>query len=313
MTVVAIVGPTASGKTALSLELAARLGAEIINADALQVYRGLDIGTAKPSLEERRGIPHHLIDILDPEESYSAGEFARRARAAIADIASRGRPALVVGGSGLYLRALFDGLKELPRHQPEVRLALQAELAEKGLPRLYEELGEVDLETARKLRPGDTQRILRALEVYRSSGKTLAWWLAQESGEAPIGRLMIGLTLPRTILYDRIAVRVRDMVRRGWVYEVAALLECGTSPSAPAFQAIGYRQVVEHLEGRSTLEAATGEVILATRHYAKRQETWFRRERDLVWFQGPQPDGAVQFLLQELEKRREELTLDEQA
>lgn len=304
MTVVALVGPTASGKTALSLELASRLDAEIVNADALQVYRGLDIGTAKPSMEELQRIPHHLIDILDPEESYSAGEFARLARAAIGEIESRGKRALVVGGSGLYLRALFDGLKELPRQQPEVRLALQSELEEKGLPRLYEELAAVDPETAGRLRAGDTQRILRALEVHRSSGKTLSWWLAQESGEAPLERLMIGLTLPRTILYDRIAVRVQDMVRRGWVCEVAALLEIGTSPSAPAFQAIGYRQVVQHLEGRTTLEAATDEVILATRHYAKRQETWFRRERDLVWFQGPQPHGAVQFLLQELEKKR---------
>lgn len=313
MTVVAIVGPTASGKTALSLELAGLLDVEIVNADALQVYRGLDIGTAKPSADEQRRVPHHLIDILEPDESYSAGDFARRARTAIADIEGRGKVALVVGGSGLYLRALFEGLKELPRHQPEVRKALQAELESEGLARLYAELGAIDPESAERLRPGDTQRILRALEVYRSSGKTLSWWLRQDSGEARIERLMIGLTLPRTILYDRIAVRVRDMVRRGWVYEVAALLKFGTSPSAPAFQAIGYRQMVQHLEGRSTLEAATDEAILATRQYAKRQETWFRRERDLAWFQGPLPDGAVQFLLQELEKRREELTLDEQA
>jgi tRNA dimethylallyltransferase len=313
MTVLALVGPTASGKTALSLEIASRLDAEIVNADALQVYRGLDIGTAKPSLEERSRVPHHLVDILEPAKSFSAGEFARRARAAIAEIESRGKLALVVGGSGLYLRALFEGLKELPQHQPAVRLALQAELEERGLPRLYEQLAACDGETAARLRPGDTQRILRAIEVYRSSGKPLSWWLAQPSSEAPIRRLMIGLTVPRTILYDRIAVRVRDMMRRGWVREVAALLEIGTSPSAPAFQAIGYRQVVHHLEGRSSLQAATEEAILATRHYAKRQETWFRRERDLYWFQGPQAEAAVQFLLQELEKRREELTLDEQA
>lgn len=305
MTVLAIVGPTASGKTALSLELAARIGGEIVNADALQVYRGLDIGTAKPSAEERSRVPHHLIDILDPEESFSAGEFARRARAALAEIAGRGHVAIVVGGSGLYLRALFEGLKELPQHDPEVRRALQQELAEKGLPRLCAELREVDPESAERLRPSDTQRILRALEVHRSSGRPLSFWLARESPERPVERLMIGLTLPRTILYDRIAVRVRDMVRRGWVCEVAALLEFGTSPSAPAFQAIGYRQMVQHLEGRTTLETATDEAILATRHYAKRQETWFRRERDLVWFQGPRSEAAVQFLLQELERREE--------
>jgi tRNA dimethylallyltransferase len=313
MTVVAIVGPTAAGKTALSLELARRLGGEIVNADALQVYRGLDIGTAKPAAEERRQVTHHLIDILDPEEAFSAGEFARRARVAIAEIEARGRQPIVVGGSGLYLRALFEGLKELPGHAPEVRRQLQLELEEKGLPRLYAELGELDPESAARLRPGDTQRVLRALEVFRTSGRTLSFWLARESPEPPIGRLMIGLTLSRTILYDRIAVRVRDMVRRGWVCEVAALLERGTSPSAPAFQAIGYRQMVQHLEGRSTLEAATDEAILATRHYAKRQETWFRKERDLVWFQGSHSEVAVRFLLQELEKRREELTLDEQA
>ncbi len=303
MTVLAIVGPTAAGKTAFSLEVAQRLGGEIINADALQVYRGLEIGTAKPSPKEREQVPHHLVDILDPAESYSAGEFARRARQAIGDIEQRGKIALVVGGSGLYLRALFEGLNELPQQEPEIRSALQNELATRGLPALYEELVKGDPETAERLKSGDTQRILRALEVLRTSGKPLSWWLRQKSPETAIERIMIGLTLPRTILYDRIAVRVRHMVRRGWVSEVAALLEFGTSPSAPAFQAIGYRQMVQHLEGRSTLEAATEQAILATRHYAKRQETWFRRERDLVWFQGPHRSEAVPFLLQELEKR----------
>lgn len=307
MTVVAIVGPTAAGKTALSLGLARRLGGEIVNADALQVYRGLDIGTAKASPEERRQVPHHLVDILEPVEAFSAGEFARRARAAIGDIEARGKQPIVVGGSGLYLRALFEGLKELPRHDPEVRARLQLQLEEGGLPRLFAELGEVDPDSAARLKPGDTQRILRALEVFRTSGRPLSFWLARESPEPPIGRLMIGLTLLRTILYDRIAVRVREMVRRGWVCEVAALLERGTSPSAPAFQAIGYRQMVQHLAGHSTLEAATDEAILATRHYAKRQETWFRKERDLVWFQGSHSDSeaAVRFLLQELERREE--------
>ena len=311
MRVVAIVGPTASGKSALALEVAFRTGGEIVNADALQVYRGLDIGTAKPSLEERRAVRHHLVDILEPEESFSAGEFARRAREAIRDIQARGKLAIVVGGSGLYLRSLFDGLKELPQHQPEVRLALQEELGSRGLPALYQELSHIDPETAQRLRSTDTQRILRALEVFRCSGLPLSWWMSRENVTRPINRLMIGLTLPRTILYDRIAVRVRDMVRRGWVSEVAALLEIGTSPSAPAFQAIGYQQMVRHLEGRSTLGAANEEALLDKRHYAKRQETWFRRERDLSWFQGPHPENAVPFLLQEL--RREELTLDEQA
>lgn len=303
MTVLAVVGPTAAGKSALALSLAEALGGEIVNADALQVYRGLDIGTAKPSQEERRRIPHHLVDILDPEEAYSAGDFARRARVAIAEIEGRGRLAIVVGGSGLYLRSLFQGLNELPQHVPEIRSALQEELAEKGLPELYRELQGIDPETAQRLKPSDPQRILRALEVFRSSGETLSSWLRRKRPESPLEHVMIGLTLPRTILYDRIAVRVRDMVRRGWVSEVAALLDIGTSPSAPAFQAIGYRQMVEHLGGRTTLEVATGQVILATRHYAKRQETWFRRERDLVWFQGTQTENALPFLLQELEKR----------
>lgn len=303
MTVLAVVGPTAAGKSALAISLAQALGGEIINADALQVYRGLDIGTAKPSVAERRLIPHHLVDILDPEEAYSAGDFARRARETVAEIENRGKRAIVVGGSGLYLRALFQGLNELPRHVPEIRSTLQEELASHGLPALYSELQKVDPETAQRLRPSDPQRILRALEVYRSSGEPLSSWLQRKKPERPVEHVMIGLTLPRTILYDLIAVRVRDMVRRGWVSEVAALLEIGTSPSAPAFQAIGYRQMVEHLEGRTTLEVATGQAIIATRHYAKRQETWFRRERDLVWFQGTQTENALPFLLQELEKR----------
>ncbi len=281
---VALVGPTAVGKSALALALAERLDGEIVNADALQVYRGFDIGTAKPSDEERRGVRHHLIDVLEPHERWSAGEFSRRARAAIAEIAAAGRVALVVGGSGLYVRALLDGISDVPRADPAVRRELRRRLEEDGLPALVEELARLDPGTAARLAPGDTQRVLRALEVAASTGRPLSAWIARQPfGERQLPALRIGLTMPRAILYDRIAGRVVRMVELGWVEEVAALLRRGLSPDLPAFQAIGYRQMVRHVLGEWTLETAVAETIQATRRFAKRQLTWFRKERNVTW------------------------------
>ena len=283
--VIAVVGATATGKSELAMALAGELSGEIVNADALQVYRGFDVGTAKPGPEERARVPHHLIDVLDPHERWSAGEFARRARAAVAGIRERGNVPIVVGGSGLYLRALFEGISPIPPGDPEVRSELRRALEEEGLPALAAELARVDPQTAARLGAGDTQRILRALEVARVSGRPLSSWIAEQPfGTQRVDALRLGLTLPRTVLYDRIAGRVARMVERGWVEEVARLLDRGLDPGLPAFQAIGYRQLVRHLEGEWSLEQAIGETVKATRRFAKRQETWFRREPDVTWF-----------------------------
>ncbi len=283
--ILAIVGATATGKSELAMELAAELGGEIVSADSLQVYRGLDLGTAKPSAADRARVPHHLVDILEPDELYSAGEFARRARAAIVEITMRGRVPIVVGGSGLYLRALLRGLSPLPPGDPEVRAALRARLEAEGLPALREELVRIDPRTAARLAAGDTQRVLRALEVECVTGRPLSAWLDEQPfGIQAIAAVQIGLTLPRSILYDRIAGRVVWMLEAGWLGEVAGLLQHGLSPRLPAFQAIGYRQLVRHLEGDGSLEQAIAEIVRETRRFAKRQETWFRKEPDVTWF-----------------------------
>jgi tRNA dimethylallyltransferase len=281
--VLAIVGATATGKSALALELAAALGGEIVNADALQLYRGLDIGTAKPTRAERERVPHHLLDVLDPAEPASAGEFARRARVILDEIAARGRPALVVGGSGLYQRALWSGLAELPPVDRAVRAALERRLAELGLAALRAELERVDPPTASRLAPRDRQRTLRALEVAIATGRPLSSWLATAPSAAAAIPRRIGLTLPRSVLYDRIGSRVEEMARRGWVEEVRGLLASGVDRNCPAFRAIGYAHWVRHLEGELGFDAALREIRTATRRYAKRQETWFRREADIVW------------------------------
>jgi tRNA dimethylallyltransferase len=303
--VLAILGPTATGKSALGMAVAEALGGEIVNADSLQAYRGLDIGTAKPSREDRARVPHHLIDILDPHERYSAGEFARRAREAIAEIQARGRVAIVVGGSGLYLRALFEGISPLPPSDPETRRALLERLETEGLGALREELARVDPETAARLTAGDTQRILRALEVALVSGKPLSTWLSEQPfGTQRIAGVRVGLTLPRSILYDRIAGRVAGMMEAGWEDEVAGLLRQGLSPSLPAFQAIGYRQLVRYLEGNGSLEQAVAEIVQETRRFAKRQETWFRKEPEVTWFSAQDLTRQIPEVLEHATKHR---------
>jgi tRNA dimethylallyltransferase len=292
--VLAIVGATATGKSALGMALAEELGGEIVSADALQVYRGFDIGTAKPSRAERERVPHHLVDILEPHEIWSAGEFARRAREAIAGIQERRRVAIVVGGSGLYLRALFEGISPVPPGDPEVRRELRARLAAEGLQGLREELARLDPPTAARLSAGDTQRVLRALEVARVSGRPLSAWIEEQPfGSQRIAAVRLGLTLPRSILYDQIADRVARMLEAGWKEEVAGLLQRGLSPRLPAFQAIGYRQLVCYLEGERSLEKAVAEIVRETRRFAKRQETWFRKEPEVIWF--PAQDLERQF------------------
>lgn len=279
-----LVGATASGKSGLALRLAEAIGGEVVNADAFQVYRGFDIGTAKPTREERERVPHHLLDILEPGEEFSAGAFARRAAEALERIRSRGSTPIVVGGSGFYLETLWRGLAPLPDVPRELRERWRSRLEREGLAALRRELERVDPATAARLALGDTQRTLRALEVESISGRPLSSWLAVERRPAsPLTPLKVGLTLSRAVLYDRIRVRLRRMVERGWVEEVEGLLGRGIDPSRPAFRAIGYQDVARVVRGEIDLESALAGAERDTRRYAKRQRTWFRREVDIKW------------------------------
>lgn len=304
--VIAILGPTATGKSAFAMALAAELAGrglavELISADALQAYRGLTIGTAKPGPRERTRVRHHLIDVIEPHQVFSAGEFARRAAVAVAEIEARGALPVLVGGSGFYLRALFEGLAPVPRVDDEVRMALRAELRSQGLCTLVRELRRVDPESAETLAAGDTQRVLRALEVARATGRPLSEWQRRGTeGRLERRLLKIGLTLPRTVLYDAVEKRAGHMLERGWLAEVERLRDSYLPEHArgrggcslgelPAFQAIGYRQLADHLEGNLTLEQALEETVRATRRYAKRQETWFRKEPHVRWIDASKP------------------------
>ena len=268
--VIAVLGPTATGKSAFAMALAVDLAergltVELISADALQAYRGLTIGTAKPGPRERSRVRHHLIDVIEPHQAFSAGAFARRAAVAVEEIEARGALPVLVGGSGFYLRALFEGLAPVPPVGAEVREALRADLRSHGLCRLVRELREVDPQGAETLAPGDTQRVLRALEVVKATGRPLSEWQRRGTeGRLDRGLLKVGLTLPRTVLYDAVEKRARRMLERGWLAEVERLREHARGRGGcslgelPAFQAIGYRQLADHLEGNLTLEAGLG-------------------------------------------------------
>ncbi|MDH5580173.1 MAG: tRNA (adenosine(37)-N6)-dimethylallyltransferase MiaA, partial [Betaproteobacteria bacterium] len=228
-------------------------------------------------------VPHHLLDVLDPTERFSAGSFARRAGTVLDELERRGKPAIVVGGSGLYLRALLDGLAEMPAPDPAVREELSARWRVEGLTGLLAELRRVDPVTAARLAPGDKQRILRALEVARSTGCPLSVWLSRPTSRPRWTALRVGLTLPRRLLYDRIGSRVLRMIEAGWLDEVRGLLAAGVEPTAPAFQAIGYADWIRHLAGEIDFDTAVRRIGVATRRFAKRQETWFRRDPDIEW------------------------------
>jgi len=300
--VLAIVGPTATGKSALALELAVRLGGELVSADAFQVYRGLDIGTAKPTPEERARVPHHLVDFKDPREGYSAGEYARDARAAISDAAGRGRLPIVVGGCGLYVRAALDGLMAEPLRDPVLRGRLEADWEESGGDVLLARLAEVDPETAGKLSPRQRDRILRALEISLLSGRP-ASLVRRQAGHLPsLPTVYIGLAAPRQELYARIEARVDRFFEAGLVGEVEGLLASGVPPEAPAMRAIGYRQVAGHLMGAHSLAEAVRLTKRDTRRYAKRQETWWRGDCRVEWFAAGS-EGLAEVVDKWLEKR----------
>ena len=294
-----ILGPTASGKSSLGITLAKHFEGEIVSADAFAVYRGLDIGTAKPSADRRAEVPYHLIDVADPDEAYTAGRWAREARAAIAEIDRRGMLPIVCGGSGFYLEALLEGLPEGQAPDPGLRTAL-TEWA-KRQPQAAHRLLEVnDPISARRIPPANLRYTLRALEILLETGSRASDRPRPGGGWAARWRLVkIGLQPSREQLYATIAQRVRQMLDAGWDAEVQRLLEGGTTPESNAFQAIGYKEIAAWVEGRASRSETEERIVTATRQLAKKQRTWFARERDVEWVT---PDRALGAALDRLDE-----------
>lgn len=282
---ICIVGPTASGKTALSVRLAQALGGEIVSFDSMQVYRRMDIGTAKPTPEERCGVPHHMLDVADPAENYSVSRYVQEADACVQDILSRGKPVILVGGTGLYIDSLIAGRQFAPLPQTGRREALERRAAEEGAQPLLDELRAVDPERAARLSVSDVKRIVRALEIWQETGRTMTEFDRESRTIPPRYRpLWLGLHFPeRAQLYARIDLRVELMYAQGLAQEVRALLDSGVPDRATSLQAIGYKQVVQALEAGLPPEAALGTIQQATRRYAKRQMTWFRANPAVQW------------------------------
>ncbi len=288
-----LMGPTASGKTALSVQLAKALDAEIISVDSALVYRGMDIGTAKPTEQERQGIPHYLIDVLDPSESFSTGKFKSQALHIMADITRRGKIPLLTGGTMLYFNALFHGLAELPQADAAIRRQLAAEAIRYGNAYMHSRLAEVDPQAALRIHPNDPQRVQRALEVYQITGRPLTQ-LQEEAKAEQIPYRKIKLVVAprhRKDLHDTIARRFQQMLDRGLIDEVRKLYRRGDlSETMPSIRSVGYRQVWFYLQGEYDFATMIEKAVAATRQLAKRQFTWLRRETDAHWFYSEQPD-----------------------
>lgn len=294
-----LMGPTAAGKTDLAIELHERLGVELISVDSTMVYRGLDIGSAKPSAQELARAPHRLIDIRDPAEPYSAAEFREDALREMREITARGRVPLLVGGTMMYLRQLLHGVANLPSSDPGTRAELQAELEERGLIALHEELERVDPGAAARIHPNDPQRLLRALEVFRLSGRTLSeLWAEQRPETFPWRTLSIGLAPgQRQVLHERIATRFAAMLEGGLIDEVAGLRSRGDlAPTLPSMKSVGYRQVWEYLDGEVDRAGLEQRGIVATRQLAKRQLTWMRSWEALHWVDTLEGDPLAEVL-----------------
>ena len=279
-----ILGCTAVGKSAVGIEVARQIGAEIVSVDSMMVYRRMDIGTAKPSREIRAEIPHHCIDIVEPSESFSVARYLTFADEAIDKISSAGKPVLLVGGSALYIKAVSEGLFEGPGADPEVRQVLKARAAAEGLSALHAELTRVDPDAARRISPRDEKRIIRALEVYELTGEPISRLQQQwDSQRLRYDCVFIGLRRPKEVINRRINARVKEMIRKGLRDEVASLLAEPKGLSDQASQALGYAEMIEHLKGKYTLEQAVEWIKINTRQFAKRQRTWFRHFRNVQW------------------------------
>lgn len=285
---IAVVGPTATGKSDLAIALAEWLGGEIINADAMQLYRGMDVGTAKLAHAERRGIPHHLLDVLDVTETASVAAYQRAARAVVEQLRAAGRTPILVGGSGLYVQAVIDDL-EFPGTDPELRERLEAELAEHGPQAMHARLAAIDPEAAAAILPSNGRRIVRALEVIALTGRPFRARLPEPSTPR-YDAVLLGIDRPTAELDIRVARRVARMFAAGLVEETRALLECGLREGRTASRALGYQQVIAALDRMISLEAAAVETVRATRRFVRRQRSWFRRDRRIHWLDASEPD-----------------------
>jgi tRNA dimethylallyltransferase len=297
-----IIGPTAVGKTDLALALARACNAEIIGGDSRQIYRHLDIGTAKPSPAQRQAVPHHLVDIVEPDATLNAARYARLAWGCIRSVEASGKRPLVVGGSGLYLRALTDGLFAGPGADPPLREGLEAEAQSHGLQALHDRLAAVDPAAARRIHPHDRVRIIRALEIYTLTGQPISQWQRQWQNPATRRRfLLIGLRREREDLRQRISARTEAMLRLGLEDEVRTLLAMGYPSTLPTLQSVGYGEIVAYLEGKWDLTTAKTLIERHTGRLAKRQMTWFRRLADMHWISlTDMPEGAAIQLIQNL-------------
>ena len=294
---VVILGPTASGKSALAITLAERLNGEVVACDSTQVYRCFDIGTGKVPAAERRGIPHHLIDLVEPGEVFTAGEYRRRATEVLNAICARGKLPILTAGTGLYLRALLEGLADAPARSEELRERLRQRVARRGAEHLHGILKRLDRESASRIAPGDTQKVIRALEVRLLSGEpTSALHRQERTGLQGFQVLKIGLMPPRAALYERIEGRVTAMLESGWLDEVKMLLNKGIAPTSKPFEFLGYSQLRDVLAGKMVLDGAIRQIQQATRQYAKRQITWFRKEPGVHWIErfGDEPAAAAE-------------------
>lgn len=281
---VAVVGPTASGKSALGLALAERLGTEVVSADSMQVYRGMEIGTAAPSPEERARVPHHFVSFLDPSEQFSAGAFEALARPLVDALNTRGKPAIIVGGSGLYVRALIDSLFSGPARDASVRERLHGEAEELGVAALFARLKEVDPHYAEVILPGDLRRIVRALEVYELTGAPISELHAMHQEDLqPLDALQVALEYPREQLYACIDARVDRMLEQGFLDELQRLLDKGYGPHLERLRSLGYREFMRYLAGECTFDEARAAMQQSTRRLAKRQLSWFRGDPRIRW------------------------------
>jgi tRNA dimethylallyltransferase len=292
---VAIVGPTASGKSELAIDLAKQFSGEILNCDSLQMYRFFDLGTAKLSPAERQSIPHHFLDVLNPDEQFAAGEYMRQARAVLGEVTARGHLPIVVGGTGFYLRALVDGLFVGPGRDTELRARLAKRGEQKGSAYLHRLLRRLDAATAAQIHPNDAPKLIRAIEVCLLARRPASELFREGRAKLEGYRVFkIGLNPPREALYEQINERTRQMFAGGLLEEVRGILASGYSSTVPPLGSHGYRQAVDFLEGRVSLDEAIYHAQTRTRQYAKRQMTWFRKETDVRWFNGFGNDSEVQ-------------------
>jgi tRNA dimethylallyltransferase len=289
-----ILGPTAVGKSACAFELAQRFGLEIINADSMQVYRGMDIGSAKPSPYERELVPHHLIDIRNPDEDFSAAQFRKEAHNIIVSLFQQGKQALVVGGTGLYIKALTRGLFPAPPADQGLREELKKKEESEGKGYLHRELEKVDPEAALRIHPNDTFRTIRALEIFHLTGTSISrQHQNHQFKECHFNILKIGLLRDREAIYHRIEERVDTMLSSGLLEEVDRLLKKGYAPTIKPFHSLGYKQILAYLQGVTSLEEAAQVIKRNTKHYAKRQLTWFRKDTEIEWFTLPRQSHGI--------------------